>query len=94
MKQTEVVELSAESLKETCKAGAPMMNHRDLWEVLGGEDKLAFPCSQVLPTDFLSYPYPLRPRRSLRLSLCLSVCCRRQPVSKIVFVCLGGSLAN
>ena len=80
MKQTEVVELSRGSLKEPCKAGVPMMYHRDLWEELGGKDKLAFPCSQVLPTDSLSYPYPLRPRRSLRFNLCLSVCCRKQPV--------------
>jgi hypothetical protein len=36
------------------------MYHRDLWEALGGKDKLAYPCSQVLPTDSLSYPSPLR----------------------------------
>ena len=95
MKQTEVVELSKGSLKEPCKAGVPMMYHRDLWEALGGKDKLAFPCSQVLPTDFLSYPYPLQPRRSLRLNLCLSVCCRRQSVSqKTVCARLRRSAAN
>ena len=66
MKQTEVVELSRGSLKEPCKAGVPMMYHRDLWEALGGKDKLAYPCSQVLPTDSLSYPSPLRALCSLR----------------------------
>ena len=44
------------SLKEPCKAGGPILSHRDLWETLGGKDKLAYPCSQVLPTDSLSYP--------------------------------------
>ena len=66
MKETEVVELSRGSLKESCKAGVPMMHHRDLCEALGGKDKLAYPRSQVLPTDSLSYRYPLRPQRSLR----------------------------
>ncbi len=66
MKQTKVVELSRGSLKEPCKAGVPMMYHRYLWEALGGKDKLAYPCSHVLPTDSLSYPYPLRALCSLR----------------------------
>ena len=74
MKQTEVVELSRGSLKEPCKAGVPMMYHRDLWEAIGNKDKLAYPCSQVLPTDSLSYPYPLRPRRSLRLTKSVFIC--------------------
>ncbi len=43
-----------------------MMYHRDLWEALGGKDTLAYPCSQVLPTHSLSYPYPLRALCSLR----------------------------
>ena len=51
-----------------------MMYHRDLWEALGGNDKLAYHCSQVLPTDSLTYPYPLRPRRSLRLTKYMVLC--------------------
>ena len=66
MKQTEVVELSRGSLKEPCKAGVPIIYNRDLWEALGGKDKLAYSCSQVLPTDSLSYPSPLRALCSLR----------------------------
>jgi hypothetical protein len=43
------------------------MYHRDLWEELVGKDKLAYPCSQVLPIDSLSYPSDLRSPRSLCL---------------------------
>jgi hypothetical protein len=50
------------------------MYHRDLREALGGKDKLAYPCSQVLPTDSLSYPYPLRPRRSQRFTKSMVIC--------------------
>ena len=66
MRESREAESIQESLKEPCKAGGPMMYHRDLWEALGGKDKLAYPCSQVLPTDSLSYPYPLRALCSLR----------------------------
>jgi hypothetical protein len=48
-----------------------MMYHRDLREALGGKDKLAYPCSQVLPTDSLSYLHPLR---SLRLTKSMVIC--------------------
>ncbi len=48
-----------------------MMYHRDLREALGGKDKLAYPCSQVLPTDSLSYLHPLRP---LRLTKSMVIC--------------------
>ncbi len=67
MRESREAESIQGSLKEPCKAGGPMMYHRDLWEALGGKDKLAYPCSQVLPTDSLSNPSPLRSPRSLRL---------------------------
>ncbi len=66
MRESREAESIQGSLKEPCKAGGPMMCHRDLWEALGGKDKLAYPCSQVLPIDSLSYPYPLRALCSLR----------------------------
>jgi hypothetical protein len=82
-----------------------MMYHRDLWEALGGKDKLAYPCSQVLPTDFLSYPSPLRSPRSLCLinnrEICVSrragpVSKKKQKVSRRVSVCVSprGSAVN
>jgi hypothetical protein len=79
MREEREAESISGSLKEPCKAGGPMMYHRDLWEALGGKDKLAYPCSQVLSTDSLSYPsllrslwlinnreYPCAPRSGIR----------------------------
>jgi hypothetical protein len=84
MKKSREAESISGSLKEPCKAGGPMIYHRDLWEALGGKDKLAYPCSLVLPTDSLSYPYPLRSPRSLWLINNREICVSRRagPVSK------------
>ena len=81
---TNKTELIQGSLTEPCKTGGPMMYHRDLWEALVGKDKLAYPCSQVLPTDSLSYPSPLRSPRSLWLINNREICVSRRagPVSK------------
>ena len=70
-----------------------MIYHRDLCEALGGKDKLAYPCSQVLPTDSLSHPYPLRPLRSLRLRKSMVICvlpeatCAHKKPSAFVCAC-------
>jgi hypothetical protein len=60
-----------------------MMYHRDLWEALVGKDKLAYPCSQVLPIDSLSYPSLLRSPCSLCLINNSEICVSRRagPVS-------------
>jgi len=41
MKESREAESISGPLKEPCNAGGPMMYHRDLWEALGGKDKLA-----------------------------------------------------
>ena len=68
MRHTVVAGFLHGSHKEPCTAGGPMMSHRDLWEALGGKDKLAYPCFQVLPTHSLSAP-DLRALRVLRGSI-------------------------